>query len=108
MIYNIDQNTINSNQLISMILAGSGIVIDRVDDCSIQISATGGSSSVGTQYLFRNGESAVVNSFVEYFLKEFFELKNGSTFTINSQGRLVCEGGIVNDGHIINDGEIIN
>ncbi len=103
-------NDITACDLEEILKAGTNITITKIDNCTLEISSTGGGgSSNGVKYHLQDGDDVVVESFFQYHLGHNFILDEGSKFTINENGQLYLHNGyICNEGEIINNGEIIN
>ena len=100
---------ITACQLEEVLQAGNNITITKIDDCTLEISSTGGASADGIKYHFTTGENKTVVNRFQYNLYYNLILDSGSTFTIDSGGQLaVHQGAITNNGQLINNGQIFN
>ncbi len=107
--YDLRYNYVNANQLEKVLQAGSNITITKIDDCTLEISSTGGGTSNGIKYHLKSGDNVVVEDCFQYFLYCNFILDTNSSITINDGGQLVVhDGTITNDSIIINNGIIKN
>lgn len=106
--YNLN-TTITACDLEAILSAGSNITITKLDDCTLEISSTGGSGSAGNKYHLKSGDNITVEECFQYYLYCNFILDSGSSFTIDSGGQLVVDDGVItSDAIIINNGIIKN
>lgn len=105
-----DFDSFDACDLEKILQAGSNITITKIDNCTLEISSSGGGgSNSGIKYHLKSGDNIVVEDFFQYYLYCNFILDNGSVFTINSEGQLVVDNGMItNDAIIVNDGIIKN
>ena len=104
-----DFDSIDACDLENILKAGNNITITKLDDCSLEISASGGGSSNGIKYHLKNGDNITVQDCYEYFIACNFILDTGSIMTIENGGRLVIHSGIIeNNGVLLNNGIIKN
>ena len=107
--YDLRYNYLTADQLLKVLQAGNNISINKIDDCTVEISSTGGGTSNGTKYHLKNGDNITVQDCFQYYLYCNFILDSGSSFTIDSGGQLVVQDGtITNDTTIVNNGIIKN
>lgn len=106
--YNLN-NSIDACDLEEILKAGNNITITKIDDCTLEISSTGGGSSNGIKYHFKSGDSINIQDCVQYNLYYNLILDNNSIFTIDNGGQLVVHNGaITNNGQLVNNGQIFN
>jgi hypothetical protein len=105
-----DFDSFDACDLEKILQAGNNITITKIDNCTLEISSSGGGgANNGIKYHLKSGDNIVVEDFFQYYLYCNFILDNGSIFTINSEGQLVVDNGIItNDSIIVNDGIIKN
>jgi len=106
--YNFD--SFDACDLEKILQAGTNITITKVDNCTLEISSSGGGgNSNGIKYHLKNGDNITVQDCFEYFIACGFILDPGAIMTIDSGGRLVIYNGIIqNDGVLLNNGIIKN
>lgn len=98
---------LTADQLDKVLSEGTNITITKIDNCTLEISSTGGSAQ-GVKWHIKAGETVTVPDCYQYILREKLLIDATATFQIDSGGQLVIEDGILcNDGTLINDGEII-
>ena len=102
--------SIDACDLQDILHAGSNITITKVDNCTLQISSTGGAGGGnGLKYHLVSGESVTVAQRDQYNLFYNLILDNNSNFTINNTAQLVVKDGtITNNGILTNNGQIFN
>tara|TARA_R110001606_G_scaffold91591_3_gene204251 strand:+ start:2487 stop:2825 length:339 start_codon:yes stop_codon:yes gene_type:complete len=105
--YNLD-NIIDVCELEKVLKAGNNITITKLDDCTLEISSSGGGgNSNGIKYHLKNGDNITVQDCFEYFIACNFIVDNGATMTIENGARLIIHSGIIiNEGLITNNGLI--
>jgi hypothetical protein len=107
--YNLN-TTITACDLEEILKAGTNITITKLDDCTLEISSTGGGgSSNGIKYHFKDGESITIEECIQYNLYYNLILDINSIFTIDLGGQLVVHNGFINNnGQLVNNGQIFN
>lgn len=107
-VFNLDK-VITACELEKVLQAGSNITITKIDDCTLEISSTGGAGAAnGLKYHFLTGETMTVPGRNQYNLYRNMILDAGSTFTVDVAGQLVVHNGsFVNNGSIVINGELI-
>jgi len=107
--YNLN-NTLTACDLEEILQAGTNITITKIDDCTLEISSSGGGGSAnGIKYHFLNGESQTVENTYQYNLYYNLILDLNSNFVIDNGGQLVVhQGTITNNGTLTNNGQIFN
>lgn len=105
--YNLD-SVIDACELEKVLKAGNNITITKLDDCTLEISSSGGSgSNSGIKYHLKNGDNITVEDCFEYFIACDFIIDNGASITIENGARLIIHSGVIkNDGLITNNGII--
>ena len=103
-----DFDIIDACDLENILKAGNNITITKLDDCTLEISSSGGGgNSNGIKYHLKNGDNITVEDCYEYFIACDFIIDNGANFTIENGARLVIHSGVLkNDGLITNNGLI--
>jgi hypothetical protein len=101
-------NIIDACELEKVLQAGNNITITKLNNCTLEISASGGGgNSNGIKYHLKNGDNITVQDCFEYFIACDFIIDNGANFTIENGARLVIHSGALkNDGYIKSDGLI--
>lgn len=105
-----DFDNFDACDLEKILKAGNNITITKLNNCTLEISASGGGgNSNGIKYHLKNGDNITVQDCFEYFIACGFILDTGAIMTIDSGGRLVIYNGIIqNDGVLLNNGIIKN
>ena len=104
--YNLN-TSIDACDLENILKAGNNITITKLDNCTLEISSSGGGNSNGIKYHLKNGDNITVEDCYEYFIACDFIIDNGANFTIENGARLVIHSGVLkNDGLITNNGLI--
>jgi len=102
-------NTLNACDLEAILKAGNNITITKINDCTLEISASGGGAANGIKYHFIAGESQIIENRYQYNLYYNLILDLNSNFTIDLGGQLVVHKGyILNNGTLTNNGQIFN
>lgn len=105
-----DFDSFDACDLENILQAGQNITITKLDNCTLQISATGGGggdTNNGIKYHLKSGDDITVKDCYEYFIALDFIVDSGARFTIENGGRLVIHSGVLkNDGLITNNGLI--
>lgn len=107
--YDLNKN-IDACDLQDILQAGNNITITKLDNCTLEISSSGGGgSSNGIKYHFKDSDSIIIEECIQYNLFYNLILDNNSIFTIDLGGQLVVHNGsITNEGQLINNGQIFN
>ncbi len=105
-----DFDSFDACDLDNILQAGNNITITKIDNCTLEISSTGGGgNSNGIKYHLKSGDNITVQDCYEYFIACDFIIDSGALMTIESGGRLVVYSGMIkNDGLLSNDGIIKN
>lgn len=103
-----DFDSFDACDLDNILKAGNNITITKLNNCTLEISASGGGgNSNGIKYHLKNGDNITVQDCFEYFIACDFIIDNGASFTIENGARLVIHSGALkNDGYIKSDGLI--
>ena len=102
-----DFDSFDACDLEKILQAGNNITITKIDNCTLEISSSGGGANNGIKYHLKSTDDITVKDCYEYFIALDFILDNGARFTIENGGRLVIHSGVLkNDGIITNNGLI--
>ena len=102
-----DFDIFDACDLEKILQAGNNITITKVDNCTLEISSSGGGANSGIKYHLKSGDNIVVEDCYEYFISLYFIVDSGASMSIDDGGRLVIFKGILkNDGLITNNGLI--
>lgn len=102
--YDLDK-MISACELEDVLQAGNNITITKIDDCTLEISSTGGGTANGIKYHLKDGDDITVQDCFQYAIECDFIMDTNSNMTVDAGGQLVIEDGcLILDGCLALDG----